>query len=189
MKRKKKKSSFLRGVLMTACVFFGLVFAVMLGGTVYAEYLLGQVNYFEDTDTFLSLDDALELLTRETDPPEEGDDIPEADAGDITLEKPSDLLTAGKNVVNILLVGADYQSGERARSDSMILCTFNKKADTITMTSILRDTYVEIPGYYKTASMHRIPSAAWSCCKRRWCTISACRSTAWSRSIFPTLRS
>jgi len=55
---------------------------------------------------------------------------------------------AGENIVNILLIGQDARGNERARSDSMILCTFNKGTNTITMTSFMRDMYVKIPGYY-----------------------------------------
>jgi len=50
-------------------------------------------------------------------------------------------------IVNILLIGQDAVSDSGARSDAMILCTFNKKNDTITFTSFLRDMYVKIPGY------------------------------------------
>ncbi len=53
----------------------------------------------------------------------------------------------GGRIVNILLIGQDAQSDSGARSDTMILCTFNKEEDTITMTSFLRDLYVSIPGY------------------------------------------
>lgn len=50
--------------------------------------------------------------------------------------------------VNILLIGQDRREGEdRARSDCMILCTFHPDSRNLTMTSFLRDLYVEIPGY------------------------------------------
>jgi len=51
------------------------------------------------------------------------------------------------NVVNFLLIGQDTRGNYRARSDSMILVTVNKRTHTITLTSILRDLYVQIPGY------------------------------------------
>lgn len=48
---------------------------------------------------------------------------------------------------NILLIGQDRLEEEsRARSDAIILCTFHKKDKTLTMTSFLRDLYVQIPG-------------------------------------------
>ena len=52
------------------------------------------------------------------------------------------------DIVNILLIGQDRRPGEgRCRSDSMILVTFNKSNGSITMTSFMRDSYVQIPGY------------------------------------------
>ena len=52
------------------------------------------------------------------------------------------------SVVNILLIGQDARDGESGqRSDSMILLSVNTKKNTVAMTSIMRDTYVEIPGY------------------------------------------
>lgn len=50
-------------------------------------------------------------------------------------------------VLNILLIGQDSRSGETARSDSMILCSFSKADKKLTLTSFLRDLYVKIPGY------------------------------------------
>lgn len=55
----------------------------------------------------------------------------------------------GSRTVNILLVGSDDKEETGARSDTMILCTFNPKQNTITMTSFLRDLYVKIPGHGK----------------------------------------
>ena len=51
-------------------------------------------------------------------------------------------------VVNILLIGQDAREGESGqRSDSMILVSVNQKKNTVALTSIMRDTYVDIPGY------------------------------------------
>lgn len=62
---------------------------------------------------------------------------------------PQVLRLSSSKTVNILLIGQDAVSDSGARSDSMILCTFNKKNNTITITSFLRDMYVKIPGYKK----------------------------------------
>lgn len=54
----------------------------------------------------------------------------------------------GDHLVNILLVGQDRREGQgRQRSDTMILVSFNKSDSTITLTSFMRDMYVQIPGY------------------------------------------
>ena len=66
---------------------------------------------------------------------------------DVILETAPQMEVQSEEIVNILLIGADYQSGDFARSDSMILCTYNKKTGQMTMTSFLRDLYVPIPGY------------------------------------------
>lgn len=51
-----------------------------------------------------------------------------------------------KEVVNILLIGADTISGSSARSDTMIIMSINNLKKRITFTSIMRDTFVSIPG-------------------------------------------
>lgn len=51
-------------------------------------------------------------------------------------------------VINILLIGNDSRlAGDDGRSDAMILVSVSDKTKTITMTSLLRDMYVEIPGH------------------------------------------
>lgn len=51
-------------------------------------------------------------------------------------------------VINILLIGNDSRlAGDDGRSDAMILVSISDKTKTITMTSLLRDMYVEIPGH------------------------------------------
>lgn len=51
-------------------------------------------------------------------------------------------------VTNILLIGNDSRTnGEDGRSDAMILVSISDTQKKIHMTSLLRDMYVEIPGY------------------------------------------
>lgn len=147
--KKKKRQAALRSALIAGCVVMGLVLAMMLSVTVYAEYLLAQVNYADGRKPTLSAEDAAELLKQETDPEDENYTGRHDNADDVANETAGEVIPTSKNVVNILLIGADYQSGDIARSDSMILCTFNKTKNTITMTSFMRDMYVQIPGYYK----------------------------------------
>lgn len=53
-----------------------------------------------------------------------------------------------RGVKNILLIGTDARSSEEdGRSDSMIILSINSKKNRMVMTSILRDSYVEIPGH------------------------------------------
>lgn len=56
-----------------------------------------------------------------------------------------------QDVVNVLLIGRDTRNGEgeneRGRSDSMIVLSLNRGTKQITMVSLMRDSYVQIPGY------------------------------------------
>lgn len=56
---------------------------------------------------------------------------------------------SSKNVINVLLCGVDSEDGtaSKARSDSMIIVSVNKKTKTISMISLLRDswTYMSLP--------------------------------------------
>lgn len=52
-------------------------------------------------------------------------------------------------VTSILLIGTDGRSDtERGRSDTMMLMSINRSTDTVTLTSFMRDCYVEIPNGY-----------------------------------------
>ncbi len=50
-------------------------------------------------------------------------------------------------VTNVLVIGTDGRTlDERGRSDTMILVSLNSKTNKIFLTSLMRDSYVEIPG-------------------------------------------
>lgn len=71
------------------------------------------------------------------------------------LERSSDVLAEQKGIKNILLLGTDERvSGETSRSDAIIVLSINENQKKIVMTSILRDSYVEIPGYGKNRINH-----------------------------------
>lgn len=51
------------------------------------------------------------------------------------------------DVLNVLIIGSDTRDADtRGRTDSMILMSVNKATKQTTMTSFMRDMYVEIPG-------------------------------------------
>ena len=67
--------------------------------------------------------------------------------------KTSDTITkaSSKDVTNILLIGTDSRKSgnRRSRTDTMIILSIDKKNHKMTFTSVLRDTYVKIPGVGK----------------------------------------
>ena len=65
-----------------------------------------------------------------------------------SYERQADVLTQ-KGVTNILLIGTDTRvaGSNDARSDAMIVVSINPYKRKFVMTSIMRDSYVTIPGY------------------------------------------
>lgn len=142
--KRKHKPSLPRPLLVLICCFLGIVLALMVGFSLLIHHLAGRIHYREASDT--------PTLTQE--------ELDEFLSEEIAFSGPSKSVylqpmnhsaqISGRNsgIVNILLIGQDRREREtRARSDSMILCTFQKEAGILTMTSFLRDLYVEIPGY------------------------------------------
>ena len=83
-------------------------------------------------------------------PPESsaGEADPEITAPEEIRWDPPEHITPEGGVRNILLVGQDRRPGEeRGRADSIVLCSLNENTNTLTLVSLLRDTYVPIPGY------------------------------------------
>ncbi|ROR29352.1 LytR family transcriptional attenuator [Mobilisporobacter senegalensis] len=62
---------------------------------------------------------------------------------------PNGSLRQDKNTVNVLLVGEEAinEGGARGRTDSIMIATMNVKQKAIKLTSLMRDMYVQIPGY------------------------------------------
>lgn len=79
------------------------------------------------------------------------DEVNSADEADSSedADKETKVKKAGtKDVTNILLLGTDSRiaGNRRTRTDSMIILSIDKKNNRLVMTSVLRDTYVKIPG-------------------------------------------
>ena len=128
-----------RFLLKVLCTVLAVILAGMIGITVFVQQLMGGINRADpEGDAFLFSEELEQLLPEKI---EEALD-PEGDSQE------TGSLLQNKDVINILLIGQDRRPGEeRARSDAMILCTIHKKTKQLTMTSILRDLYVQIPGY------------------------------------------
>ena len=145
---KKQTSPNRRGRLVLLCFILGLILTAMVVGTVYLQHLLGQIHYVDsDTAPSLSPEELNAYLATQA---EEANTAPTMDPEDVTFPEYDAQIGSDSDIINILLIGQDRREDEyRARSDSMILCTFHKSEKRLTMTSFLRDTYVSIPGYGK----------------------------------------
>ena len=138
--------------LISLCSVLALVLIVGIFVTAYVDHLLGMIvspdnqNGNEGDPTIQTTEYVQPTLPPNfTDPTINPTDITEPPK--IEEDK---IISSEKypEIINIMLVGQDRRPGESylTRSDAMILCTFNTKDKTITMTSFMRDLYVNIPG-------------------------------------------
>lgn len=148
MAKKKNRRAGLRSTLILLSILLGLLLAILVAATVYADYLLGKVNYVDEDATAPSYSqEEVEKVLNETEPEDPDFTGPELSGEEVVLETAPVMEHKSENVVTILLLGADRRKNEPARTDTIILCTLNKTQNTITITSLLRDMYVRIPGY------------------------------------------
>lgn len=142
----KKNVSWKKVILIVVCVLLALFLLAMLGAVIYIEGKLNRINRVQlgSEETYPATE-----WVDETDAIEPDNTAPTMDPSEVTWpSEPEPTIGAENHVVNILLVGQDRLPGQgRQRSDVMLLCTFDKSSNTLTMTSFLRDLYVQIPGY------------------------------------------
>src|SRR3954453_9624155 len=125
-KHKKKKKRRSTSIL--------LVFLVLVGATAgYAFYQYKQ-----------GVNQSLEKMKNE----EAGSDV---NNEEFTFEGKKDQYGA----TNILLLGSDARGEEKARADTIMIAHYNENQGTFKLTSIMRDSYLAIPGHGK----HKLNSA------------------------------
>lgn len=138
--------------LIILCVILALVLAFMLTATILIHQFVDSFTDGDNSDLFGTLPPD-QLATLSSEPVDSNFTGPSVDHSDVTSATlpsvPVDQLKA-EGIINIMLIGEDRRPGQgRQRSDSMILCSFNTKTNTITMISFLRDTYIaQIPGFW-----------------------------------------
>ena len=151
-----EKHSAKRIALIVLCCVLAVALAAVLVVTIMVNHLLDQVQRPEDTTLSSSVIE--EILDANTAPETT---LPEGDNGTEpteTLNAEDATETIGetqpteevktKAKTNILLIGHIANSSESWHDAKvMILCTVDKTAKTLTMTSFQKDTVVKIPGY------------------------------------------
>lgn len=147
VKRKKKMSK--KKKLATALLIL-LALLVIIAGAVYAvgHHYYSKTNYMTDEEVAEQL--AAQRAAQEEAEAEEEEEIdPELQAIQANLEQfaSTEPITSDGNVYNVVLVGLDTTTEDFiGNSDSMILISINYRLEQISMISLMRDTYVDIPG-------------------------------------------
>jgi len=73
-------------------------------------------------------------------------------AEDLGIKNPTAIDNSGEEIINVALFGVDVgrDKNDPPHSDSIIIATLDKKHNKLKLTSIMRDSYVEIKGHGKT---------------------------------------
>ena len=138
--QEKKKHGARNAVIIIVCVLIALCGA----GYYAATSVLGRMNRVKPGDFNYVKPEDETFETTHPDAAAEG--VEKRDADSVVWDKVDAL--DGKHVINILLIGQDRREGEsRARSDTMILVSVNTERKSISLVSLMRDLYVQIPGY------------------------------------------
>ena len=147
MSKNRISPSAKRVMLIVLSVVLAAILIALIAGTAYMERMLGLINKNPDDSTMSK--EEYEQFQKEQAATEETNVTAETiDPNDVNLNLNEKPVETQEHIINIMLIGQDRRPGEgRTRSDVMILCTVNKKTKELTLTSFMRDLYVEIPGY------------------------------------------
>lgn len=143
-KREKKPVSAGKTVLIVVAVVLVLVAAAGIAGVVYYNRMLGKLNQVEVGKITYT-----QPLVQETEGiKEEPANMEQTEAATEEAATEPPHVASREDYLNILLVGQAAREGEAERfADTMILCTINTYEKTLTMTSLLRDSFVKMPDY------------------------------------------
>ena len=112
-----------------------LLVTAIAAGVIYWNSMLNLLGDAKETVPTLSQEELDALL---------GTTVPETTSPEETWPE----VVSDENITNIMLVGQNYREDEQNKlSDTMILCSINRQAKTLTMVSFLRDLYVPLPAY------------------------------------------
>ncbi len=133
-KRKKKRIPRWQKVVITILL---VLIALLVTAIALVYGKLGKINRIQTVERVSSSEQTFDVDTQEEDT-----------VAEETVDFGTTKILEDQNVINILLVGRDARDlSERGRSDSMIVLSMNRNTQQISLVSLMRDSYVQIPGY------------------------------------------
>lgn len=150
--RPKKSGMNLKLVFgISLCIVLGIV--LISGGVIYklGHDLYSNINYVADEDVKV-VETLPEEVAEETVSTEERKGVVVSDEELASIHDKLNSLAkretvSDDDIYNVLLIGVDRRDKSwNGNSDAMILVSINKKENKVSMVSLMRDTYVDIPG-------------------------------------------
>ncbi len=138
--KEKKPGGGKRGVLIVLLVLVALILAAVIGGVIYYNRMLDKVTIVDVPK--------IQTTQPSTEPAATQDNLQmETTEGTVVTTEPPHIPSSA-DYINFLVVGQAAREGDTERfADSMILCTINTYEKTLTMTSMLRDSFVHPPNF------------------------------------------
>ena len=144
--KQPKKKRGLKIFLIILAVILVIGAGVAAAGAVYYNRMMNKMNIIElpeDTYVYTEETQLTEATEAQEDAAEETEEVTEATT--VVTEPPK---ATAEDVVNILVVGQSSRAGEESRmADTTMLVSVNTFDGTITVYSVLRDSYVKLPDY------------------------------------------
>lgn len=138
-KRRKKSKTLPLWLRVLLGTLTGIL-AIVIGATCYFNFLYSKMNY-ETAEDVVKFEETFEV--------EEGEVSSELEVlnpEDVSWDD-KDVLRQEENVINILIAGEEGIFDDRGRTDAILIGTLNLNTKSIKLTSLMRDMYVQIPGY------------------------------------------
>lgn len=132
----------MRRIPLWGKILIGVAAALIVlgvGAYVAIDYFYNQMNIESD-------EDVVEKGEEIFDEDENTGNLKAVDPDSIQLDSASQAKESSE-VINILICGEEAINDDRGRTDSIMIATINQKDNNLRLTSIMRDTYVKIPGF------------------------------------------
>lgn len=130
--------------LIVLAVILVLVVGAVAAGAIYYNRMMNKMNIIElPEDTYVYTEETLdpEVDAEET----EEEAVEETEETTVETTRPP---VSAEDIINVLIVGQSSRAGEESRmADTTMLVSINTYDGTVTLFSVLRDSYVKLPDY------------------------------------------
>ncbi len=130
-KNRRKKNS--KNIIIPIILVISILCALMGGIMVYGYHTLNSVNYDNLSDVSYNSNIDSELFD---------------DGSNPRINLTNGSLLNDPMILNVLLFGSDsYSAGDGGRTDTILMLSIDNRHKKVKLTSFMRDTWVNIPGY------------------------------------------
>lgn len=143
--KQPKKKRGLKIFLIVLAVILVIAAGAAVAGAIYYNKMMNKMNIIElPEDTYVYTEETEMTQAAESEPEGTG----ETDATEATTVVTEPPKATAEDIINVLVVGQSSRAGEESRmADTTMLVSLNTFDGTVTVFSVLRDSYVKLPDY------------------------------------------